>query len=309
MTKDVRDAFRITPAETGAVMTQVRCVLDAKAALGECPVWSVEEKVLYWVDISNRTIHRFDPATGEDCEWTFPDLVGSFALCESGGLLIAAGTALHLVDLETMAIETIAEAVSDRRRTRFNDGKCDRAGRFWVGTMDLEKTRSIAALYRVGDDHRHHEIVGNLVVSNGLAWSPDDRKMYHSDSRQNVIWAYDFDLETGTVRDRRVFAEVDPREGRPDGAAVDADGFYWSAGVGGARLTRYAPDGRVDRVVALPVSFPSMCAFGGDNLDILYVTSVREVLSEGDVAREPFAGGLFAIDVGVAGLPEPRYKG
>ena len=288
-------------------MTEVRCVLDAKAALGECPVWSGEEKVLYWADISRQSIHRFDPATGEDRGWTFPDLVGSFALRENGGVIVAVGTGLHLVDLETMAIETIAEAVSDRTRTRFNDGKCDRAGRFWVGTMDLEKTRRIAALYRVGADRRHHEIVGDLIVSNGLAWSPDDRTMYHSDSRQNVIWAYDYDVEAGTVRDRRVFAEVDPREGRPDGAAVDAEGFYWSAGVGGARLTRYAPNGRVDRVIPLPVRFPSMCAFGGDNLDILYVTSVREVLSEADLEREPLAGGLFAIDVGVAGLPEPRY--
>lgn len=133
--------------------------------------------------------------------------------------------------------------------------------------------------------------------------------MYHSDSRQNVIWAYDYDLKTGVPSNRRIFATTNPAEGLPDGAAVDADGFYWSAGVRGGRLTRYAPDGRIDRVLQLPVSLPSMCAFGGDNLDILYVTSAREFLSESQLLKEPLAGGVFAVDVGVKGLPEPFFMG
>ncbi|MFQ6018006.1 MAG: SMP-30/gluconolactonase/LRE family protein [Kiloniellaceae bacterium] len=290
-------------------MTELACILDAKAALGECPVWCGEEKVLYWVDISNRAIHRLDPATGENRTWTFPDVVGSFALRERGGLIVAIGAGLYSVDLETMAMETIAEAISDRAQTRLNDGKCDPAGRFWVGAMDLQKSRRIAALYRVDRDRGHHKMVDNLIISNGLAWSPDGRIMYHSDSRQNTIWAYDFDLASGEPGNRRVFARVDPKEGRPDGAAVDAEGFYWSAGVGGGRLTRYGPDGKVDRVIKLPVTFPSMCAFGGENLDVLYVTSIREMLTEAALMEEPLAGGVFAIDPGVKGLPEPRYGG
>lgn len=290
-------------------MTEITCVLDAKAAIGENPVWSIEERALYWLDTTQRAIHRFDPQSGVNRTWTMPDLVCSFALREDGGLIVALGVGVYLVDLETMSLDAIAEEVTDKTQTRLNDGRCDRAGRFWVGGMDLEKHRPIASLYRVDPDHSIHKVVDELIVSNGLAWSPDSRTMYHSDSRQNVIWAYNYDLENGMTSNRRVFATTNPEEGLPDGAAVDAEGFYWSAGVRGGRVTRYAPDGRVDRVIKLPILLPSMCAFGGDNLDILYVTSAREFLSESELLREPLAGGVFAIDVGVRGLPEPCFRG
>jgi sugar lactone lactonase YvrE len=176
--------------------------------------------------------------------------------------------------------------------------------------MDLEKHRPIAALYRVERDHRVETVVTGLIVSNGLAWSPDGTVLYHSDSRQNTIWRYAFAPATGQATERRVFATVDPeREGRPDGAAVDAEGCYWSAGVGAGRLTRYAPDGCVDRIIQLPVRFPSMCAFGGPELDVLYLTSAREFLSPAELEEEPLAGGLFALRPGVKGLAVPRYGG
>jgi sugar lactone lactonase YvrE len=290
-------------------MTEITCVLDAKAAIGENPVWSIEERVLYWLDTTQRAIHRFDPQSGVNQTWRMPDLVCSFALREDRGLIVALGAGVYLVDLETMSLDAIAGEVTDKTQTRLNDGRCDRAGRFWVGGMDLEKHRRIASLYRVDPDHSIHKVVDELIVSNGLAWSPDSRTMYHSDSRQNVIWAYNYDLKTGIPSNRRVFATTNPEEGLPDGAAVDAEGFYWSAGVRGGRVTRYAPDGSVDTVIKLPISLPSMCAFGGDNLDILYVTSAREFLSESKLSEEPLAGGVFAIDVGVRGLPEPRFRG
>ncbi len=290
-------------------MTEITCVLDAKAAIGENPVWSIEERALYWLDTTQRAIHRFDPQSGVNQTWTMPDLACSFALREDGGLIVALGAGVYLVDMETMSLDAIAGEVTDKTQTRLNDGRCDRAGRFWVGAMDLEKHRRIASLYRVDPDHSIHKVVDELIVSNGLAWSPDSRTMYHSDSRQNVIWAYNYDLKTGIPSNRRVFATTNPEEGLPDGAAVDAEGFYWSAGVRGGRVTRYAPDGRVDRVIKLPISLPSMCAFGGDNLDILYVTSAREFLSESELSGEPLAGGIFAVDVGVRGLPEPRFGG
>jgi len=290
-------------------LTEITCVLDAKASIGENPVWSMEEKSLYWLDTTQQAIHRFDPKSGVNQTWTMPDLVCSFALRENGGLIVALGAGIFLLDLETMSINTIDEEVTDKTQTRLNDGRCDRAGRFWVGAMDLDKHRQIASLYRVDPDLSIHKIINELVVSNGLAWSPDGGTLYHSDSRQNVIWAYDYDLKAGLPSNRRVFASTHPDEGLPDGAAVDEDGFYWSAGVRGGRLTRYAPDGRIDRVIKLPISLPSMCAFGGENLDILYVTSAREFLSESELLKEPLAGGIFAIDVGVKGVPEPCFKG
>jgi sugar lactone lactonase YvrE len=290
-------------------LTEITCVLDAKASIGENPVWSMEEKSLYWLDTTLKAIHRFDPKSGVNRTWKMPDLVCSFALRESGGLIVALGAGVYLVDLEAMSIETIEEEVTDKTQTRLNDGRCDRAGQFWVGAMDLEKHRRIASLYRVDPDLSIHKVIDELIVSNGLAWSPDGCTMYHSDSRQNIIWSYDFGLETGVPGNRRVFAETNPDEGLPDGAAVDAEGCYWSAGVRGGRVTRYTPDGRIDRVIKLPVSLPSMCAFGGENLDILYVTSAREFLSESELLKEPLAGGIFAIDVGVKGVPEPYFKG
>lgn len=290
-------------------MTVAECVLDARAALGECPVWCGEEKVLYWEDISSRAIHRFDPASGENETWTFPDLVGSFALREGGGVLVALGADLCAVDLDTMATETLAGALCDRGRTRLNDGRCDPAGRFWVGSMDLERTQRIGALYRFDAERGPATMAEGFIISNGLAWSPDGRTMYHSDTRQDVIWAFDFDLAAGEIANRRVFATTDRARGRPDGAAIDAEGFYWSAAIGGGRLIRYAPDGRIDREIELPVSCPTMCAFGGAGLDTLYVTSARQFVAESALAGEPLAGGLFALDPGVKGLPEPRFKG
>ena len=290
-------------------MTEILCVLDAKASIGENPVWSREEKVLYWLDTTRCAIHRFDPQSGVNRTWTLPDLVCSFALREGGGLIAALGAGIYIVDLDTMSIETIAEEVTDKTQTRLNDGRCDRAGRFWVGAMDLEKHRKIASLYRVDLDHSIHKVIDELIVSNGLAWSPDNCTMFHSDSRQNIIWAYDYDLETGVPGNRRLFAATNPEEGLPDGAAVDEEGCYWSAAVRGGRVIRYTPGGSIDRVIELPVSLPSMCAFGGENLDMLYVTSAREFLSEHELLKEPLAGGIFAVDVGVKGLPEPCFKG
>lgn len=290
-------------------MTEIDCVLDAKASIGENPVWSVQETVLYWLDTTQKAIHRFDPQSGVNRTWTMPDLVCSFALREGGGLIVALNAGIYLVDLKAMSIEPIAEEITDKTQTRLNDGRCDRAGRFWVGAMDLEKHRRIASLYRVDPDLSIHKVIDELIVSNGLAFSPDNAIMYHSDSRQMIIWAYDYDLETGVPGNRRVFAATDPDEGLPDGAAVDEEGCYWSAAVRGGRVIRYSPDGRIDRVIELPVSLPSMCAFGGENLDMLYVTSAREFLSEHELLKEPLAGGIFAIDVGVKGLPEPYFKG
>ena len=226
-------------------------------------------------------------------------------LFRSGGLLVALADRLAFFDPATAAIETVASLPSGLRS---NDGKCDRRGRFWIGTMHDAERDPAGALYRLDGDRRLRTMLTGLVIPNALAWSPDDRVMYHADSFHGTIWAYDFDADAGSLGRRRVFAKTKAGVG-PDGATVDRDGFLWNAEYGGGRLVRYAPDGRIDRTVELPVTQPTSCAFGGSRLDVLYVTSSRQRMSPDEIEREPMAGGLFALDVGVSGLPEPRFAG
>jgi sugar lactone lactonase YvrE len=207
---------------------------------------------------------------------------------------------------ESGRFETAADLPSG---LRCNDGKCDRAGRFWVGTMHDAERQPLGALYRLDGDKRLHVMAGRITVPNSLAWSPDNRVMYHADSPERTIYAYDFDPATGALGPRRVFARTEPPHGYPDGSTVDAEGFLWNAEYAGSRLVRYAPDGRIDRTVAMPVSCPTSCAFGGPRLDLLYVTSSRQRMTTEQIEKEPMAGGLFALEVGVKGLPEPRFAG
>jgi sugar lactone lactonase YvrE len=292
-------------------MTDVVCVLDSKAALGECPVWSPEEQVLYWVDTLRRTLNRFDPTSGTNDSWEMPADIGCCALRNGGGLVVGLRGGFHLFDPRTMALAPLHAVDADRPEIRLNDGRCDRAGRFWAGTVRSppEADNACAALYRLDRNRVCERMVDGLMISNGLAFSPDDRTLYLSDSHPSVqtIWAFDFDLETGTIANRRVFATTHDLPGRPDGATVDSDGFYWSANVDGGQLVRFAPSGRVDRTIPMPVSKPSMCNFGGPDLNVLFVTSIRPDQAFG--RKEPLAGGIFALDPGVKGLPEPKFLG
>ena len=213
-------------------------------------------------------------------------------------------------DPETGALHRIAEHGPGGPDLRYNNSKCDRRGRFWAGTMyEGPEKRRIAGLARLDPDLSLHAMEKGVGTSNSIAWSPDDRTFYYSDTSARVIWAYDFDLDAGTIGNRRVFSDMDGQPGGPDGSTVDAEGFLWNAQWGGWRLVRYASDGRIDRIVPMPVAQPTSCAFGGPDLATLYVTSARTGLSDADVARQPQAGGLFALDLGVRGLPEPRFAG
>jgi sugar lactone lactonase YvrE len=235
-----------------------------------------------------------------------PSFVGSFALRRAGGLLVALADRLAFFDPASGRFETAAELPPG---LRCNDGKCDRAGRFWVGTMHDAEREPLGTLYRLDGDRSLHAVGDGITVPNSLAWSPDNRVMYHADSAERTIYAYDVDHATGAIAGRRVFARTAPPHGYPDGSTVDAEGFLWNAEYAGSRLVRYAPDGRVDRTISLPVSQPTSCAFGGRALDTLYVTSSRQRMSREQIEREPMAGGLFPLDVGVKGLPEPRFAG
>ncbi|MBX6372733.1 MAG: SMP-30/gluconolactonase/LRE family protein [Acetobacteraceae bacterium] len=196
-----------------------------------------------------------------------------------------------------------------REGARFNDGCCDRLGRFWVGTMDRALREPVGALYRVDPDLSVHRVAGGVTLSNGIAWSPDDRVMYHCDTAAAVVRAYDFDLGAGAVANPRVLIRFGPGEGRPDGCAVDAEGCLWVAVVEAGLVARFDAAGRRVRELRLPVSRPTSLCFGGEGLRTLFVTSMRHGMAEDELAREPLAGGILALDAGVAGLPEARFAG
>ena len=292
-----------------ATAADVTCVLDARAELGECPVWSVEEQVLYWVDIRAPALHRLDPDTGATRTWPMPSRIGSFGLRGSGGAVVALEDGFHLLEFETGRLDFVAgpERVPG---TRFNDGKVSPDGRFFAGTMDEESlSRPIATLFRLDPDLRLHRVVEDLVVSNGLAWTADGRTMYHSDSKGPVIWAYDYDPDSGAVSSRREVARPTEEIGRPDGAATDEQGYYWSAGISAGVLNRWSPDGRLDRSIPLPCSNPTAPCFGGPDLRTIFVTSLRHDLRPEVLAAKPLSGGIFAVRVDVRGVPISRFRG
>ena len=289
----------------------VECVLDIRAVLGECPVWCAKASALYWIDIPVGRLNRFDPSSGENRVWTLPEPIGSFALWDDRAVLAALKSGIHRFDLEDGTLTRLAQPEPDLPHNRLNDGRCDRAGRFWVGSMaePPDPTQPSGTLYRVDADRNYSPMVRGLIVSNGLAFSPDGRTLFHSDSHAAVrtIWAWDLDPGTGDIFNRRVFCDTHGMPGRPDGGAVDADGCYWMAANDGWELVRFTPKGKVDRRIALPVAKPSMLAFGGSRLETIYVTSIRP---EGiDLSDQPMAGSLFAVEAGVQGLPEPPYAG
>lgn len=293
-------------------MVQVDCVLDAKAALGEAALWCEREQALYWADIEGKALHRFDPATGEDRSWSLPSRLGCFVFREAGGFVVALENGFHFFDPATGALEAIVDPEPDKPGNRFNDGTPDPVGRFVAGTMPLGPREPVAALYRLWPDRRCERLFDGLTVTNGCAFSPDGRVFYFADSVASVrtIWACDYDPESGEVRNRHVFADTHGLAGRPDGGTVDADGCYWMAGVGGWQLVRFTPEGEVDRIVDMPVEKPTKIAFGGKDLDVLYVTSIGYELTAGTEDRQPQAGGIFALRVpGVVGLPQPRFPG
>ena len=290
-------------------MVAMRLAVDTKNKLGEVPVWDVAEQALYWIDIEGRKLFRLAPASGAVREWRFDERIGSFALRQNGGLVCAFESGFAFFDPASGAVEWRARPEAMIARNRFNDGKCDRAGRFWAGTMDDKLAEHTGSLYRLDPDGVAHRMDGAIGISNSLAWSPDDRVFYFADTLDGAIYAYDYDAASGAIANKRLFASTADQPGSPDGSTVDAEGYLWNAQWDGWRLVRYAPDGRVDRVVELPVQKPTSCMFGGPDLRTLYVTSAIWDLAGGDLAAQPWAGGVLALDVGVAGLPETRFAG
>lgn len=281
---------------------------DRTDVLGESAVWCEREGALYWVDIRAPALRRWKSQSGQTMTWPMPDLIGAVALCERDRVLVALRSSIAFFDLATGTFEAVAAPEAGHPDMRCNDGRCDRQGRFWVGTMQNLTRAPEGKLYRLDRRHRCIEQTSGIRIPNSLAWSPDSRTMYFADSLLYTIFAYDFDADSGEAGERRVFAETTP-PAIPDGSAVDAEGFLWNAQFDGWRIARYAPSGKLDRVVELPVQRPTSCTFGGPNLDTLYITTATQQLTAEQIATQPLAGALLALDVGVRGLPEPRYQG
>jgi L-arabinonolactonase len=285
---------------------EITCVFEAGAEVGEGALWDVLEQALFWVDIPKGRLHRFDPASGVNRTWEMGEPIGCLALRERGGAVVTLQSGFHLFDFATAAKTRLIDPEADRPHNRFNDGATDRQGRFWAGTMRTGEPAAEGAFYRLDPDHSCNRWQDGIHTTNGLAFSPDGRTMYCSDSNPQVrtIWACDYDPATGAPGERRVFFDTRAVAGRPDGGTVDADGCYWMAGVGGSQLVRLTPAGRIDRIVALPVERPTRPAFGGSDLDVLFVTSI------GAGTTQPQAGGIFALTgLGVQGVPEVRFGG
>lgn len=292
-------------------MSDPACVVQINCLLGESPIWSTSEQALYWVDIRNPMIHRYAPDSGEHRKWPVETEIGSIGFAKDGKLIAGLRSGFARYDLDSNKPEALVDHEGNGRLNtcRLNDGKVDRAGRFWCGSMEDPGHSAIGSLFRLAADGTCDKVDDGIQVPNALCWSPDDKTMYFADSYQGCIWAHDFDLDSGAMTNRRVFAELPEDTGSPDGATVDADGFVWNANMFGSRITRYAPDGSVDRVIDMPVPQVTSCALGGADMKTLFVTTASLRMSRDDLAAQPLAGALFAIDVDTAGLPEPVYGG
>lgn len=285
----------------------VDVAVPGEDALGECPLWHGETGTLYWVDGRAPALSCWRPG-GKPRRWQLPEIVGSFAFRARGGLLLALQTGIFFFDLDTAELSLFTRPEADRPDNRFNDGRCDRQGRFWTGSMSTVGREPHGSLYRVDGDGRSACLLAGLIVPNSIAWSPDGATMYLADTYRYSIWTFDFDAEHGGISNRRLFSES-RGPGRPDGSAVDAHGCVWNCEYAGGRVVRYTPDGTVDRTITVPADNPTCCAFGDSDLRTLYITSARQRLSPVELARQPHAGSVFAVRTGVSGLPEERFAG
>jgi sugar lactone lactonase YvrE len=278
--------------------------------LGEGPVWDALAARLYWVDIKAPSVHAWEPATGAHQTWPMPAEVGAIGLRARGGLVAALRTGFAFVELETGLVAPIADPEPDQPQNRFNDGKVDPRGRFWAATMDDATRRPTGHLYRLATDLSVVRFEAGFAVTNGIDWSGDGRTLYFVDTTQRVIYAYEFDMEAGLPGARRVFARLPEEAGYPDGLTVDAEDHVWSAHWGGSRVTRYRPDGSIERVLALPVPLVTSCCFGGAGLTTLFVTSASIGLDDAARRAVPQSGGVFAVHgLGICGRPPGRFLG
>jgi len=282
---------------------EVQLIVDQKAELGEGPCWDGKNKCLYWVDIMGKKLHIHSTATNTNREIDVGAYIGTVAVREKGGLIVALQNGFHFLDTETEQLTPITDPERHRPENRFNDGKCDPAGRFWAGSMELNITGPNASLYRLGTDLNVKKMLDDVTISNGLAWSPDYKKMYYIDTPTQQVAAFDYDHQTGEICNKRAVVTIDKKDGSPDGMTIDEEGMLWVAHWGGSRVTRWNPaTGELLDKIEVPATNVTACVFGGENMDELFITTAR---SEGD----PSSGGLFKVKLNVKGAPSYTFQG
>ena len=279
-----------------------------RCSIGEGPVWDVAEQALYYIDILEKKVFRWDPASGEHRTWPVPDIIGSMALREQGGAVLALGDGVHTLDFDSGETSPLALLDPANPHVQLADGKVDRAGRFVFGTSHRKASDPLGGLFSLGADHAIRQLDAKLVLGNGPCWSPDNATLYHADSMAHVIYAYDYDLDSGTASNRREFFDTSDYGPIPDGATIDANGDMWVAICEGGVVLQLSPAGEVKQAIEMPTKLPASCMFFGPELDRLFVPSIDPSF----LGREPAEGDGFnyVIDgLGVQGLPEPRYAG
>lgn len=290
-------------------MKMAECVWDARAELGEGPLWSEKEQALYWVDILGHKLHRYSFSEGRR-SWEFDQEISAIAERENAdGLVITQRYGFAMFDHATGELVEIARVEHHIPDNRFNDGKCDCRGRFWAGTMDFGCAKPTGSLYRLSPDGSVKAMDTGYPVTNGPAWSADYRTLYHNDSVNGRVYAFDFDAESGEVSNKRIFLQFGPEDGSPDGMTTDAEGGLWIAHWGASKLTRHDTQGKETDMIPLPCSQITSCAFGGPDFRTMFITSAAGGLSPQQLEREPLAGCLFAIDLDVAGMPANKFRG
>jgi sugar lactone lactonase YvrE len=294
-------------------MSAVELVVTTPNAVGESPVWVAEHDALYWTDIPNRTVHRLAYPSGETTQWTFEEMIGSIAHCGGEQWLLAMETGLFTTKLskgQKASTSLLAPVNHPSPNMRFNDGRCDRQGRFLASTMfnDMAAAAQIGSLLQLTSANLRTIHDKTLITGNGLAFNAAGDQMYLSDSHPKVqtVWRYHYDQDSGTPHNPELFIDFKALHGRPDGAAIDSDDCYWICANDGSAVMRFTPEGKLDRRIDLPIKKPAMCAYGGAGLDTLFITSIRP--GGIDLSDQPLAGSVFAVRPGVSGLAEPPFK-
>ncbi|WP_338777968.1 SMP-30/gluconolactonase/LRE family protein [Metabacillus sp. FJAT-52054] len=291
-------------------MNQAELVYDAKAILAEGPVWDDREGLLYWIDIHGKAIHIFNPDTKKDRLIDTGEKIGAISLSEKGDLIAALENGFYRIDSKTGKKTFLTDPESDKPDNRFNDGKCDPTGRFLAGTMQKEGQGTTGALYSMDENQKVRKLINEAGISNGLAWNESGDTFYYIDTPTQKVAAFDYDLNSGSLSNKRIVIEIPEDEGHPDGMTIDAEGNLWIAHFNGSRVSRWNPNtGEKLEEVKLPVSQVTCCTFGGDQLDVLYITTGRENLEDAALAEQPLAGAIFQYKTNANGKKAFRYKG
>jgi sugar lactone lactonase YvrE len=283
---------------------QAEIALDAKVRLGEGSFWNTQQNNLWWVDIEGKAFHIFDPSSGKDRKIEVGARIGTVVSDLEGNAIVALQNGIHKLDLETEELEFITNPLEHKENLRFNDGKCDPSGRFWVGSMDLDEEESIASLYRMDHDGSVKEMLKEVTISNGIVWTADRKTMYYIDTPTLKVKAFDYDDATGNITNSRTAVDIPEEAGNPDGMSIDTEGNLWIAHWGGFCVACWNPEtGKLIQKVEVPAPQVTSCAFGGKDFDILYITTAREGMSEEKLKEYPQSGGIFSAKPGVKGLP------